>query len=234
MPRAIRILYPVLSLVSPLLVGLVIGLAALPGYLLVCWTWLLLGSAIGTFSGALIFCLALGLAFVVCGNALLLVIVVLRFVLQLHNVETRGKVFSVESIRHALYSLLLHVASVTYLQFLKSNYFNLWFYRAMGAKIGKGTLIATNRIWDCDLVEIGENCLVGGNASISAHYAVGALGRLRKVRIGNNVTIGANTSVMAGVTIGDNVVVGANSLVPVGMHLESGGRYLGVPVQRVK
>jgi NDP-sugar pyrophosphorylase family protein len=87
---------------------------------------------------------------------------------------------------------------------------------------------------DADLIEIGENCIIGGNSSIAAHYAAGARGRLRKVRIGNSVTIGANTAVMPGVVIENNVTVGANSLVALGMHLKSGGTYLGVPVERIK
>lgn len=109
----------------------------------------------------------------------------------------------------------------------------MWFYRGMGAKIGAGTVIATTRLWDCDLIEIGKDCLIGGNASIAAHVIQGNRGRLRRVRIGSRVTIGANSSVMPGVVIEDNVVVGANSLVPQGMHLKQGGIYLGVPVKRV-
>ena len=233
MQRSIAILYPFLSIAAQLLVGLLLGLAFWPSFLLLRWTWLSLGGSIGSAWGALLFCLALGFSFVLFGNALLILIVLLRALLRLKNHEQRGQVFSFQAIGHALYSLLLSIASLYYLPVLRNTYFNIWFYRAMGAKIGKGCLISTHRIWDCDLVEIGDNCLIGSNSSISAHYAVGPRGRLRKVRIGNNVTVGPNTSVMAGVTIDDNVTVGANSLVAVGMHLKSGGLYLGVPVERV-
>lgn len=233
MPRFIAILYPLLSLLSQLLVSLLLGLALLPSFLFLRWTWTQLDGSATTVWGALILCLALGFSFVIFGNALLVVIVLVRRIFRIRNRERKGQVFSFDSLTTGLSNLLLNTASMFYLPVLKSGYFSSWFYRAMGAKIGKGTIIATHRLWDCDLIEIGENCIIGGNSSISAHYAKGDKGRMRKVHIGNSVTIGANTAVMPGVVIEDNVVVGGNSLVPLGMRLKSGGIYVGVPVVRV-
>lgn len=232
MQRFPTFLYLLLSLVSQLLVGLILGVALFPAILFLSWVWARLGG-LATPSSILLFSLSIGFAYLVFGNALLLVIIVIRNLFGLRSREVRGKVVSVESVRTGLYNLLLLVAASFYLAMLKSSYFNQLFYRGMGAKIGKGTIIATHRLWDCDLIEIGENCIIGGNSSISAHYAQGQRARLRKVRIGNSVTIGANTSVMPGVVIDENVIVGANSLVPMGMHLASGGIYVGVPVERV-
>lgn len=129
--------------------------------------------------------------------------------------------------------LALEFGCFFYLPLIRSSALIVWFYRGMGARIGAGTVIATTRLWDCNLIEIGENCMIGGNASIAAHMINGERGRLRRVRIGSRVTIGANSSVMPGAIIEDDVVVGANSLVLQGMKLKSGGVYLGVPVRRV-
>lgn len=233
MPKYMPFLYVLLSLLSQLVAALILGLALAPSLIFLRWCWLQLGPTIGTPFSLMLFCLAAGVAFILYGNSLLLLIVIVRKVFGIRNRERKGSVFSVASAITALNNLLLNIASVFYLPMLKSGYFNVLFYRAMGAKIGKGTIIATQRLWDVDLIEIGDNCIIGGNSSISAHYAEGTRGRLRKVRIGNSVTIGANSSIMPGVVIEDNVVVGANSLVPLGMRLKSGGLYLGVPVERV-
>lgn len=226
-------LYPILSFVSQLLVGSLLGLALVPSFLFLQWVLILMGGSVTGIWPAVAFCLALGLAFILFGNSLLLLIVLIRNVFRIHNTERRGHVYSPAAIGHALFNLLLHVGSLCYLQFIKSSYFNASFYRGMGAKIGRGTIVATHRIWDCDLVEIGENCIIGGNSSISAHYAAGERGRLRRVRIGNSVTIGANASIMPGVVIEDHVVVGANSVVTLGKRLKAGGIYLGVPAVRI-
>lgn len=231
--RATQILYAILSLVSQLIIAVILGLAAVPAFFLVHWAFstLLLGEI--TIWQAFLFCIALGFFYVLFGNTLLIFIIVVRMILRIRSQERRGSLFSAAALGSVLYNLLLSLAAFFYLPLIRSSILIVWFYRGMGARIGTGTVIATTRLWDCDLIEIGENCMIGGNASIAAHVINGAHGRLRRVRIGNSVTIGANSSVMPGVVIEDNVVVGANSLVPQGMRLKSGGIYLGVPVQAI-
>lgn len=222
-------LYFWLSLLSQLIVALLLGLAAAPAIWFI--RWILSRITLGSFVEVLLFSLSLGFAFLLFGNTLLLITVLVRNLFVLRSAEQRGKVVSLLAVKTALYNLLLHTANVFFLSLMRGSFICVLFYRGMGARIGRGTIINTHRLWDVDLIEIGEGCVIGGNASISAHVLQGDRGRLRKVRIGNHVTIGANTSVMPGVVIEDNVVVGANSLVPMGMHLEKGKTYLGVPVQ---
>lgn len=69
-------------------------------------------------------------------------------------------------------------------------------------------------------IHIGDNVLIGPNTVIaSVTHPVNAEDRyndvyIRKpICIGNHVWIGANCTILPGVTIGDNVVIGANSVV---------------------
>lgn len=224
-------LYFLVSVVGQLIAGLLIGFSLVPSAYFLRWAWSFL--ELDTILGVVGLALALGTAFLLFGNTLLILIVLVRNLFQLRNHEQRAAIVSLVTVKIALYDLLLHLANTFFIPVLKGSYLSLLFYRGMGAKIGRGTLVATHRLWDCDLIEIGESCIIGSNSSISAHVLQGDRGRLRKVRIGNNVTIGANTSVMPGVIIEDNVIVGANSLVPMGMRLERGKSYIGVPVKQV-
>lgn len=76
------------------------------------------------------------------------------------------------------------------------------------------TIIDQSHCW---LIRIGSNVTLAPRVHILAHDASTkrALGytRIGLVDIGNNVFIGASTTVLPGVRIGDNVVVGANSVV---------------------
>jgi acetyltransferase-like isoleucine patch superfamily enzyme len=188
-----------------------------------------------------------GFGFFLFGNSLLLVVIGCRHIFGLRNQEAAGDVSKPSEstgdpksthrrnkilLRTALYSYLLTLAQVIYLPFIRSTPVIIWFYRGMGARIGAGTLIATTRIFDCDLVDIGSGCIIGGNTAIAAHSSINSYGILKRVVIGNNVTVGANVYIMPGVVIEDNVRIGPNSLVPMDKHLESGGTYLGVPVRR--
>lgn len=89
-----------------------------------------------------------------------------------------------------------------------------------GLTVGKNFNIQKACILDnshCWLIEIGDNVTLAPRVHILAHDASTKreLGytKIGKVKIGNNVFIGANTTILPNVKIGDNVVIGANSLV---------------------
>lgn len=89
-----------------------------------------------------------------------------------------------------------------------------------GLKIGKNHNIQDQVILDwshCWLIEIGDNVTIAPRVYILCHDAStkNTLGytKIGRVRIGNNVFIGANTTILPGVTIGDNVIIGANGVV---------------------
>ena len=107
------------------------------------------------------------------------------------------------------------------------------FYKLFGAKIGKGAAIYT-RIWDVELMEIGENTSIGTGCSIGAHaISQGELFRKRIV-IGKNCTIGAGTIILPGVTIQDNVIVASNSVIPANRVLKPDSIYAGSPIKRIR
>ena len=163
----------------------------------------------------------------------MIVILIVRNLFQIKNEQGRSKIFSLRTFKFAVYSSLLALARHFILPLVRSTPIIILFYRGMGAKIGKNVLIGTFSIWDCDLVEIGDDCVIGGNVAITAHIGQGKKGRMRRVRIGNRVTIGANTYVMPGTIIEDNVLVGPNSVVPMGKRLEANSVYWGTPVEKV-
>lgn len=88
--------------------------------------------------------------------------------------------------------------------------------KLMGVRVGKQVSMALNSTVDIfypDLIEIGDNTIVGYNATILAHEYLVDKKRTGMVIIGKNVLIGANSTILAGVEIGDGAVVSAGSLV---------------------
>ena len=96
-----------------------------------------------------------------------------------------------------------------------------------GMKIGKGTVIYVPRTTTIDetrpwLIKIGDNVKITTGVTILTHgfdWSVlktkfgDILGSSGKVFIGNNVFIGANSTILKGCKIGNNVIIGANTLV---------------------
>lgn len=92
-----------------------------------------------------------------------------------------------------------------------------WIYRRiLGMKVGEHTafgLMVMVDVFFPELITIGRNSVIGYNTTILAHEYLIKEYRLGEVRIGDEVLIGANTTILPGVTIGDGAVVAAGSVV---------------------
>lgn len=106
--------------------------------------------------------------------------------------------------------------------------------RLTGMKIGKNAFIAMGAALDIfypELVEIGENTIIGYGCVISAHELLQRQLRFGRVKIGANVLVGTRSVVLPGVEIGDGATVGAMSLVNSDVPAKS--FYAGVPARKI-
>ena len=235
MKRNKELLFTLATLLSHLIGAILLGLALVPGYLFITWVMSKVSGSLSEVTSAILICFAFGLGYFLFINSLLLLIVLTRQILFLKNKETDSAIMSVTGLRLATYNWLISLAKFFALPLVRTTPIIVWFYRGMGAKIGKNTLISTTRLWDCDLIEIGKNSIIGGNVAIACHLTT-TLGKgiLKKVKIGNRVSIGADTMIYPGVVIEDNVIVAPCSMVPIDSHLERKSVYAGVPVEKIR
>lgn len=108
-------------------------------------------------------------------------------------------------------------------------------YQAIGVKMGKNVAIAYKVTLDIlfpELIEIDDNTIIGYGCTVLAHEFLIKDVRIGKVKIGRNVLVGANSTVLAGVSIGDNAIISAMSLV--NKNVPSGAFVGGVPIKRLK
>ena len=106
-------------------------------------------------------------------------------------------------------------------------------YIILGAKLGTNTY-SSGILLDPPFIEIGENTIIGQYALLIPHVMEGKKLAHYRIKIGNNVTIGAHAVVMSGVTIGDNAIVGVGAVVPKDCHIGSGEIWGGVPAKKIK
>lgn len=89
-------------------------------------------------------------------------------------------------------------------------------YRFLGMNVGRNAAVGAMAVFDFfypELITLGENCVIGYNATILCHEFLVEEYRTGPVVIGPNCLIAANTTVLPGVTIGANTYVSAGSLV---------------------
>lgn len=111
----------------------------------------------------------------------------------------------------------------------------VFLYRLTGAKIGKNVSIGLAVVFDVfypHLITIEDNVVIGYNSVLLCHEFLVRGARIGPVVIGRNVMIGANSTVLAGVTIGEGTVISAMSLV--NKDLPPGVLAGGVPVRVIR
>jgi len=106
-------------------------------------------------------------------------------------------------------------------------------YLALGARLGPNTYSA-GAILDPPLVQVGANTIIGYDAVLCPHAVEGRRVLFSPIRIGNNVTIGMKSIIMAGVTIGDGAIVAAGSVVVKDTHIGPGELWGGSPAKRLR
>ena len=91
----------------------------------------------------------------------------------------------------------------------------------------------TTFISDHNLLDLGDDVVIGAEAHISGHTVEAGTVKTAAVRLGNRVTIGLGSVVDIGVEAGDDCQIGALSLVPKHSRLAPGAVYAGIPAIRI-
>lgn len=103
-------------------------------------------------------------------------------------------------------------------------------------KIGNNTKIQSHS-FICELVEIGNNCFIGHGVMFindlfkSGGPAQGDISQWRETKIGNNVSIGSNATILPTI-ICDNVVIAAGAVIT--KNIEIPGIYAGNPARLIR
>lgn len=108
-------------------------------------------------------------------------------------------------------------------------------YRSLGMHIGDHTAIAFYVMMDLlhpEWITIGKNCVIGYNTTILTHEYLIDEYRFGHVNLGDEVMVGANVTILAGVSIGRRAVIGAGSVVT--GDIPDGAFVVGVPARVIE
>lgn len=109
---------------------------------------------------------------------------------------------------------------------------NFFYRHFLKMKVGHTTAFALMVMVDImfpERIRVGRNSIIGYNTTILAHEYLIEEYRVGDVNIGDKVMIGANSTILPGVTIGDGAVVAAGTVVH--KNVEAGTFVGGNPMQ---
>ncbi len=193
--------------------ALVVGLALAP-VLALFLNVLSMTQAWGLFPRALILGFGIAGGFFLFGLTLLLLVGLLNMVLNLRLKEGNFIFKDAELFKWFFLNALVQAVKAFFMDFMLLTPFSNLFYRMMGAKLGANVQINSKNVADLSLLEIGENTVIGGNATVICHLFERRGLKLKKVKIGANAVIGLNSVIMPGVEIGDHAIIAAGAIVP--------------------
>ena len=208
----------------------VLGISIFPGVFLIYHVWVhTAGLAISL--RLLYFCFVFVFGYFLSGAMLMLVVIAVRMIFRLRLKEGEFSIDSPEIFKWIFINAFFLAVKVAFMDFILMTPYCAMFYRFMGAKIGRNVVINSKNVMDMSLLEIGNNVVIGGNATVIGH-SLGKDGlKLKKVKIGKNVIIGLNAVVFPGVEIGENSIIAAGAIVPKDTHIPANTTFFG-PVIR--
>ena len=211
----------------------VIGLSLLPGLFLCFKIWM---STSSWDLGFRIVCLSFGIitSYFILGICLIFVVGLIRIFFGLGLKEGEYPLHSLHVLKWAVTNSLMLVVWNVFGDFILLTPLVNIFYRLMGAKLGKNVQINSKFGADLSLLEIGDQSVIGGHATVIAHSVERGRLILRKVRIGKHVTIGLNSVILPGCEIGDGAIVAAGAVLNKNTNVEPKSVYVGVPAVSAK
>lgn len=105
------------------------------------------------------------------------------------------------------------------------------YLRMNGARLGRRVYVNSLAVSDHNLLDFGDDVVVGGDAHLSGHTVEGGVVKTGHVVLGDGVTVGLGSVIDIDVRIGPHAQIGALSLVPKHARLAGGQTYVGVPVR---
>ena len=108
-----------------------------------------------------------------------------------------------------------------------------WYLRALGAKVGRGTVIFSRHVPVCtDLLTIGPDTVIRKESFFGCYRAYAGWIQTGPVSIGRNVFIGEKTVLDINTSMGDVSQLGHASALHSGQRVRPGERWHGSPAQR--
>jgi len=127
--------------------------------------------------------------------------------------------------------LVNQIVGVVPVEYLTGSPLLNWFYRLMGAKIGKRVYLATDNLGVFDLVSIGDDTSIGHDSSFNVSYATNGHLHLHPIDVGKHCYVGTRSILSDDVILGNDSRLEDLSLLSRGSRVPDGETWRGSPAK---
>lgn len=133
----------------------------------------------------------------------------------------------------ARYNMSIHMVRTLAGPFLRTTPLWNFYMRLNGARLGRRVWINSPWLTDHNLLEFGDNVVIGSEAHLSGHTVERGVVRTAPVKLGDGVVVGLGSHVEIGVEAGPGCQIGSLSMVPKFSRLDGHATYVGAPVHKL-
>ncbi len=219
-----------------ILISIILALALFPPILVMRWVFTIYDGLTPHWAlDIFLLCFMFALSYCLFGICLMLASASFKRFLDLFGGVKEGEYpyYSIFAGHWSLVNGVILLNRIFISEVTRTTFLLVTFYRMMGMTVGKRAIINSTYIYDPDLVELGDNVTIGGDAVIMAHIGEKGVLKLKRTVIGNGVDIGQSAVIMQGVRIGDYAQVGALSLVTKETVIGPYEVWGGVPARKI-
>lgn len=116
---------------------------------------------------------------------------------------------------------------------MRGTPFLTWYYRLLGAKIGRNVHMGSDRFRVCDMISIGNNTSINADAHLMAYKVSNGMVHIGAISIGKNCTVGTRSVLNENSRMEDFSELAELSLLPSGTIVKSGEHWEGSPATSV-
>ncbi|MGA3180997.1 MAG: Pls/PosA family non-ribosomal peptide synthetase [Verrucomicrobiota bacterium] len=127
-----------------------------------------------------------------------------------------------------------HVAEPFLVGALTGTPFVCWYFRLLGAKIGRRVYMETTDLSEFDLVDIGDEAMLNADCTIQTHLFEDRVMKMAVVKIGPRCHVGAGSLALYDTVMEEGAALGYLSLLMKGETLPAWSRWQGIPAQRAE
>ncbi|MBB3610722.1 Pls/PosA family non-ribosomal peptide synthetase [Rhizobium sp. BK602] len=128
--------------------------------------------------------------------------------------------------------LMQRIVQLTAPKFLKGSPLMRVYMRALGAKVGRDTMLDEFEEGAIDLVRIGARSSLGVKLKLANVEVIGNQIHVGTIDIGDNVQIGNGSVIGHNVKIGDGAIIGDLTAIAAGTHVPAHTRWDGSPARQ--
>ncbi|TCR70169.1 Pls/PosA family non-ribosomal peptide synthetase [Bosea sp. BK604] len=147
--------------------------------------------------------------------------------------KTKPGVYPLWGVYYFRWWFAARVAGLVHIKWLQGTPVMRFYWRLLGAKVGRDVIISDYEVGAIDLIEIGEGTALGSKTTFANGEAIGDKLIIGKITLGKDIYAGSSVVFGHDCVIGDHAEIGDLTAIPAGTQVGKAEIWDGTPARKI-